>query len=423
MIKQLKYLLLIPIVALFFGCKTSQKIIPKNLAIIYSPNSSYLHPDYRIYNISDSNSLVVGEINSEELLFNQSNKQNKLLARLEVTYFLYSLNDKEKLVDSSSFVFFFKKELNNYECRFKFEINSPIGNDYTIEIISHDLNRNNKQYSFSRIVRSNEINSQDFILEDNLRKQFVINKKHSNKLKYNLNHYKFKMDSLNVFYFNTDFGPSLPPDEKKYPKYIFEKDSTWVVYTDSIDYESFYTDGIYYLTAEDTIQNGIAFINLGSNFPKVTEPQKLIEPLIYFGFSDSTLVDDTTGRMTKLVIDNFWLEKSPNIDKSRDLLKVFYKRVMLANIYFTSFVEGWKTDRGMIYIILGRPDYVIKSDMEEKWIYNPIDLGPGVSFSFTYENNPFSLNHYILDRDKQKDTGWNQAIKFWNTGEVFYYQH
>ena len=50
----------------------------------------------------------------------------------------------------------------------------------------------------------------------------------------------------------------------------------------------------------------------------------------------------------------------------------------------TSFKVGWQTDRGMIFIIYGIPNYVYKSGVEEKWIYNSIGVGTAIVFNFNY---------------------------------------
>jgi hypothetical protein len=39
-------------------------------------------------------------------------------------------------------------------------------------------------------------------------------------------------------------------------------------------------------------------------------------------------------------------------------MEEYYRRVAFANRSFTTFRDGWKTDRGMVYIILGPPDEI-----------------------------------------------------------------
>ena len=56
------------------------------------------------------------------------------------------------------------------------------------------------------------------------------------------------------------------------------------------------------------------------------------------------------------------------MERARSLIKTYYSRVEKANEMFTSHVEGWKTDRGMISII-----FILQAMLEnqnaEVWYY------------------------------------------------------
>ena len=58
-----------------------------------------------------------------------------------------------------------------------------------------------------------------------------------------------------------------------------------------------------------------------------------------------------------------------NIDKARELIRIYYTRILYSNYYFTSYKEGWRTERGMIYTIYGPPDKVYKTSDGESWGY------------------------------------------------------
>ena len=62
----------------------------------------------------------------------------------------------------------------------------------------------------------------------------------------------------------------------------------------------------------------------------------------------------------KVALDDFWIKCGGNIDKARELIRIYYTRVFYSNYYFTSYKEGWRSERGMIYIIYGPPDKVYK---------------------------------------------------------------
>lgn len=428
MINQFKYLFLVLVVVVLAACKVNQKTtVPRNLERIYDPASSSIHPTMNIYNTSDSTSLIVGRIFTRELLFNQANKENKLLARVKVIYNLYDLNNRQNLVDSATTTFKLSKENDALFYDLEIPVKAKQENKYILEVITTDLNRNSNQYAFFIVDRTNKHSTADYLIYNRLDDQLVaglyINKPKQVKIK----HYKDDPDSMFVFFFPDRFASAVVPYEKDtLIENFVTYDSTWVCYTDSVNYAEFSEEGVYYFSKYpqlDFSQSGFALFNFGHGYPMIKTPDDLAEPTIYLGGIDTIAGSDSTGNLTKLAVDNFWLSKENNIDKSRELLKVYYNRVVFANTYFTSYKEGWKTDRGMIYIIYGIPDYLFKSGDEERWIYNPNGIGPGIEFKFNRVEHPLTQNHYLLDREKLKTTGWDEAVGLWNTGEVFYYQN
>lgn len=76
----------------------------------------------------------------------------------------------------------------------------------------------------------------------------------------------------------------------------------------------------------------------------------------------------------------FWKGKdpSPNTDNN-ELMNEYYKRIQYANEHFSGFLEGWKTDMGMIFILFGPPNdierhpFEIQSKPYEIWYYYEIN--------------------------------------------------
>jgi len=69
----------------------------------------------------------------------------------------------------------------------------------------------------------------------------------------------------------------------------------------------------------------------------------------------------------------FWksLDPSPSTERN-ELMEEYYRRVEYANAHFSGMQEGWRTDRGMVYIVLGPPDDVERDPMMrtywENWL-------------------------------------------------------
>jgi len=58
-------------------------------------------------------------------------------------------------------------------------------------------------------------------------------------------------------------------------------------------------------------------------------------------------------------IEAFWLRRDPDPDTPENEYKEqYFERIQYANEKFTSGIPGWKTDRGRIYIMFGKPDEI-----------------------------------------------------------------
>src|SRR5947209_13593334 len=56
-------------------------------------------------------------------------------------------------------------------------------------------------------------------------------------------------------------------------------------------------------------------------------------------------------------IEQFWLRRDPDPDTPENEYKdEYFQRIQYANEKFTSGIAGWRTDRGRIYIMFGKPD-------------------------------------------------------------------
>ncbi len=73
---------------------------------------------------------------------------------------------------------------------------------------------------------------------------------------------------------------------------------------------------------------------------------------------------------------NFWKRRDPNPNTPRnEKMEEFYGRVEYANKHFSHYIDGWRTDMGMVFIIFGPPNSVDRHpyDMDAKpyevWSY------------------------------------------------------
>ena len=92
-----------------------------------------------------------------------------------------------------------------------------------------------------------------------------------------------------------------------------------------------------------------------------------------------------TNEEREQFIEQFWLRRSSNPDlPDNDFKEEHYRRIAYANEHFASGIPGWKTDRGRIYIIWGKPDE-IESHPTGGTYDRPQDEGGGSTTTYPWE--------------------------------------
>src|SRR5580698_6826024 len=92
-----------------------------------------------------------------------------------------------------------------------------------------------------------------------------------------------------------------------------------------------------------------------------------------------------TNEEREQFIEQFWLRRSSNPDMpDNDFKEEHYRRIAYANEHFASGIPGWKTDRGRIYIIWGKPDE-IESHPTGGTYDRPMEEGGGSTTTYPWE--------------------------------------
>jgi len=84
-------------------------------------------------------------------------------------------------------------------------------------------------------------------------------------------------------------------------------------------------------------------------------------------------------------IEAFWQRRDPTPDTEENEFKEeHYARIAYANEHFAAGVPGWKTDRGRIYIVFGKPDE-IESHPSGGTYERPMEEGGGETSTYPFE--------------------------------------
>ncbi|MBP6387093.1 MAG: GWxTD domain-containing protein [Pseudarcicella sp.] len=176
--------------------------------------------------------------------------------------------------------------------------------------------------------------------------------------------------------------------------------------------------GLIYFSRDSSDHFGISALAVDERFPRITYPEKLLKPLVYMS-TNAENYDLKKSKDYKNTLDKYWLNLPiAQVTTASQTIKEYYKRVEEANQMYSTYKEGWKTDKGMVWIIMGNPFRIAKSKEKEVWTYQR--NGHQVSFNFFKRMNQFSDNHYELQRNAEFQSVWFPMIEHWRNGELTY---
>ena len=416
-------LILLSALFLFVGCFTPRKISNQNTASAYQKEASFLHPQYEAYHNSESKSLLYFKINCKELLYVKSPEKQNAEATIKISYKLFSSIEKKQIADSSSV----KVVDNEYSSEGgfligKIEFNASYSNTYIMEITLSDLNRNQVVKSIINIDKSSLFTRQNFSITSINSQQPIfrnaLSENESVLLKYNKIPNK---KELTIRYYNRSFPFPAPPfivSNNKPFSYAADSVFTIQLSDSSTAIVRFNNRGFYHIQADTTQKEGLTLYRFVEDFPLVNTTAKMVTPLRYLTTSQE-YNEILYSKNQKASFDDFWIKNAGNPDRAREVVKAYYNGVQNANEFFTSYDEGWKTDRGIIYIIYGPPNVTHKIGYSETWIYGEENSYKSINFNFVRVLNPFSDNDYILNRSETYKDEWYKMGDLWRQGRIY----
>jgi GWxTD domain-containing protein len=176
--------------------------------------------------------------------------------------------------------------------------------------------------------------------------------------------------------------------------------------------------GLYFLTHDNSKRSGHTIKTSNTHFPRVKEVSSLEWP-IRFITTKTEHEEIVKNNHPKLLIDRFWMECGGSKEHARELIRIYYRRVEEANYYFSTYTEGWKTDRGMIHLLFGNPNQVIRSSQGEVWNYGEDSNAALLSFTFKKVDSPFTNNLYLLEREPGYKPYWERMVQTWRSGKIY----
>lgn len=414
------------------SCSTTRKTVvdTKDLSYLYNPTKSSIKPRFSVFNETDASSVLSVRLPASDLLFTEANPRGIPLAQLLITVKLYNITNGRVLADTVFLDADVVKEASIQEYVYKLPLKVEQGADYIAEVKLLDQLRAEVIQSFVTFNTRTPDTRYNFLVRNHFSKNEVFNPVVRVNNYVNLLYPGGPVDSLYISYYEPLTEVPYPPSMLLPEKIIDYEPDTIIAfaYSDTLPI-TFPTEGVYFCTTKRGSEEGFTFFNFGSTYPSMTDPAVMMKPLAYLA-SEEEMNRMLTSPRPKAALDEFWISCGGNIDKSRELIRIFYTRILYANYYFTSFKEGWRTERGMIYTIYGPPDKVYKNSEEESWGYRRPLLKSSwggrvhlkenyLFFNFRMRKNMFSDNDFYLSRSETLVTYWDKAVASWRKGLVF----
>jgi GWxTD domain-containing protein len=391
------------------------------MAHLYFEPSVALRANFTVYNVSDSLSRLYCVFNPNQLLFSREDGSSEFTAEYIVAYDLYPSFDSKELLDSGSFQFSYNKKEKLKEVIKSCEIKTISPGNYLLEASIFDVKRRQLTRSFINLTKSENYTRQDFLVSSQVTDKVCFSNTLHGKNQISIEVNNPKIHKLQLSYFKKKFPIALPPFSVKPQTPIsYGPDSIAVLSSKELNEKGIQLrkEGIYHFQVDSSSKDGLTLFRYQNNFPVISQVDQMMGPLRYITtkqeYSEMVMKENK-----KLAIDDFWLKITGTTERGKKVIKKFYTRVQLANKNFSSYKEGWKSDRGMVYIIYGPPDVVYKNNFSESWIYGEEGNLISLNFTFVKIRNPFTDNDFSLDRSPIYKNSWYLAVDAWRQGIIY----
>jgi GWxTD domain-containing protein len=378
-----------------------------------------LRPDYVLFNVTDSLTRMYFSVNSTSLLYQKNNYDEGYTARIGLTYIVHPVLYSKIITDSGRVVLSdagqpgISKLLASHV---DMDVYDP--GEYYVEVIFRDMNKMTASYELLYLDHRGKNSRNNFLLTEENSNTPLFRSYVTQDEKFSIRYNSENFSHFYVSWYRNNAGPAAPPYSNGDRKTNAHPDSTWRMDLTLHDPVNLPKEGFYIFSVDSASGAGIAISRFHDEYPKILLARQLVYPLRYLTTHDEYVEMDTSQNIKKAV-DQFWLNSTGSEERAREVIRNFYNRVEAANTLFSTEVEGWKTDRGMIYLIFGPPENVYRTVNSESWIYGMGGNTNGLTFIFDHKDNAFTDQEFVLSRNPDYRLNWITAVDAWRQGHVY----
>lgn len=414
-----KFIVYFFVVSLFFISCSSQKVNQTSNDLLYKKDNNQLNAQFVVYHVNDSVSRIHYKVPNDLFLYKKLDTSDFFYSNIKLFLKISEENSLSKFDTISYSIYDRKQEVSIEEITGDFLIKLYSLKKYHVTVNLKDVNKGN-QYLFTLYSdKSSKNTRENFLIKTILNQTYYTNYFKSQENVYFTSDRNEQM-VLQVDYFKSKFKLAPPPFSlEPMPQFSYSPDSVFAIYQSDAKFElTLPQKGFFHVKTNEQTKEGLTFFVFENTYPKIKNTEQMILATRFI-MSKKEFDACINAIDKKASIDKFWLDIAGSEERAKELIKKYYGRVQEANKLFLSYQEGWKTDRGMIYIVFGAPNKVTKHKNGEVWTYGEVGNSNSVVYSFLKVINPFTDNDYYLERSETLKNPWYQAVDMWRQGRVY----
>lgn len=406
------------------GCSTYVPVAGgDNLAYLYGKGAAAIRLDARVYEPAADRTTLYFKLRTADLLYKGTGGGGPYHARVMMRYEAWPANGQGALLDSASTLVKDQRADQNEDRELigSMAVNVAGDQPYLLRITAHDLNRDAESTVLARVERGAGKHRDEFMpiaanglpyFDDRVQPGAVTNIR------------------TDLFTDQILFAAHYPASQKL-PAPVFAEvapvelgttpDSTFMVHVGGDGTFQLKTGSSgYYLFRPDTASMaGYALFIADGSYPLINTAPDMAGPLRYItSLKEWDAI--SAAKDQRKEVEKFWINAAGSRDRAREAISGYYGRVETANRHFTSCLEGWKTDRGLVHIIFGTPTSIRRSadGSSETWTYGEETNLMSLNFEFVRKESPFCGNDMVLQRNQGLKSAWYRNVESWRNGRI-----
>ena len=414
------FLILLLLAIFFQACSSSTEVASSELSNFYGGERLKIEPKIKLFHQSQDSTTVYIKFDTENLLYVRGEEKYTASVTVEIDPVLNKKESAERPQKKTVSVPPISKDRKGATALVKTNIYLPADGNYTLNITIRDETSGKRREKSIPASKDSKNDRENFYLTERGSIVPLFTDRIKPNTSYNLDFDLFDTKVLYVNYYNRSFPLPPPPFAYYEPQpFNYTPDDQYMITRDSGEYAFTSGDeGFYHFRTDTTQKEGYTLFVSSEEFPEVKNVQNMVDPFRYVvsGKEYKKLLE---APALKVEIEKFWVDWAGDRDRARKNIETYYGRVETANTFFSSHLEGWKSDRGLIYIIYGEPNKIYKTAQLETWIYGEERNPLSITFRFIKVDNPFTENDYRLSREDYYKPSWYRSIEAWRNGRLY----